>query len=1600
MLSRDRQRVLGTGFFVTERLVVTCWHVLDTLSDTERNTICLEVLQSHEKATARLRVEASSPPEVADFALLELTAALRGPCTPLPLGASAQSADHRFATFGFPRGFDDTGTWARGTIGYATGDGDFRKLLLHGSDIREGFSGSPLFDEQTRRVVGVVRFKAVSSEAREAYATPTEHLLARCPELRASEDCPYRDLASFRESDARFWKGRGRVLDNHLLPQLAKLPRFVEVSGPSGSGKSSLLHAGLIPALRNGTSIPGSQHWDVRALRPGLEPFAALDGIRLPAGEDLVARVQAWRAENPEPGKRLVLVIDQLEDVLLRGGGVELTRHQRFLEQLSSLADVSLPVTCVVALREGFDAVLSERAPKLRSLLGEHRVQVPSVLTPMELREIIAGPAREVGLRFDPPEVVDSIAMAAQEEFRVEAGAGARVTVLPLLEVTLTQLWQSARDGAITLEAFNASAGLLGSLARWADGVHESLKPVERRVADRLLLELVQLGEAENGQDDKGRRVPLEVLRERLGEQADVDAVLQVLVNGRLLVTAQDGHQQRETVELIHDALLTHWHHFVKLRTENRAFRRWHEAVQADAERWREAERAQQAPEAEARLLRGEALTRAHQMLTAHAQHVSEWVQRYVLRSQEVDQRQRNQARRNRWLAIGASVSALLTLWVLYARTVDSKQQAVAADAAAAQKASELFWRVRISEANAVVSLSREPGREVEALARAIQLAGTALPKADAAQEEVTEALTESIAAFLYSAPLSTEPEARTVSAFSPDSRHLFTRGILVLPVMRLVSRLWDVRTGSLLHEFESHELCPESSQTDCMSRLYTDVSAEDTHAFGFSPDQGDLWVGGFQGALLKWSPDRPVTSIPDAHSARVTAVAFSEKGDRVLSTSLDGTAKLWDARTGQRLKTLPHSEPCTQGTLSADARYAWVGGAQKTCLFDLTSNAARPRRCFKTKDPGPTLAFSPSGKLAALGDRQGDGTLILVDVPSGSIHLTLTDLDGHALMPSFEDDCSLSAFNDIFSSALTVRFCDRGPGIAPGNTSAAKKRTTWQPITLQGRLFADGRRGVARPQDPVNENPFTRVPQSSARWMVRNSPMDLQPDRALLAPDGRTLLVHDTPGLTRKTIDITTWTRNVPGGLAVSPDLRWLVAKAPQDEHLTLIHLASSRRIRMASCDGEYFDRMADAEFSSDGQTLAVRCGTQIQFWDVSPTNAALRQQPPPIEAGFSRFALPGNWRWRHASPSDTGPKEGFRMETSALAHLQRAGGTGAEPCQTQRAFPPGAHVKFAPNGKYFSIKAGGDVHLGTTRDCQLVHDGPLATSTFFLQGEPFSPDGERFVTASTTAESAALWESSTGERVKLLPTTLSTAYIAFSSDSRYLSVANQADVFGMRQASLFDAVTGSRLHLGDIDGQLRSLFFSPDASLIVAVTDDGIHLFESKTRKRLSKIDTVTGSPLHLDDNHGRIIALSFSPDTSRLVAVTDDGIHLFDAQTGERLRKINWRSAFHVSVHHTRERFGVSGGAGRLDFWSTHDGQHVGALHGAVGAAKMDAEGMRAVTFDEDGAYFFSLRPEDLLRQACALLRGRGEATQVQSICNRFNTPAAPLAGPLTP
>ena len=312
----------------------------------------------------------------------------------------------------------------------------------------------------------------------------------RAGDVQTEERNPYKGLHAFAEADADDFFGRDALVDR-LVARMAESTegsKFLAVVGPSGSGKSSVVRAGLIPTLRAG-ALPGSDSWFYVEMLPGGHPMeeleAALQRIAVdpPHGMlDLLERserglVQLVERLLPDDGSELVLVIDQLEEVFTMVED-EQTRD-RFLQSLvAATHERGSRLRVIVTLRADFyDRPLS--FPGLAELMRT-RMETVVPLTAAELERAIAGPAARVG-------VVPELALVAEMAADVSDRPGA----LPLLQYALTELFERRRGRALTLEAYREIGGVSGALVRRAEDLYEAMSEPEREAAKQLFLRLV-----------------------------------------------------------------------------------------------------------------------------------------------------------------------------------------------------------------------------------------------------------------------------------------------------------------------------------------------------------------------------------------------------------------------------------------------------------------------------------------------------------------------------------------------------------------------------------------------------------------------------------------------------------------------------------------------------------------------------------------------------------------------------------------------------------------------------------------------------------------------------------------------------------------------------------------------------------------------------------------------------------------------------------------------------------------------------------------------------------------------------------------------------
>lgn len=391
------------------------------------------------------------------------------------------------------------------------------------------------------------------------------------PVREVPQVCPYRGLRPFREEDAPLFFGR-EVFASNLLEKTRAHP-LVAVVGPSGSGKSSVVQAGLVPLLRKERAP--QKTWGVVVFTPGHRPFHRLAAalvatwqpnvsLRNKEGDDLgdhfaakkeIALETAFTSalEHSERADRLLLVADQCEELFTMTPEAD---RIPFVEALLAAAAAS-PVTLVLTLRADFYSQAIGLSRSLSDGIGRGLVNL-GAMEPEELRRAIEEPARCVGLAFEPglvKTILDDVAK--------------RPGSLPLLEYALTELWNRKSGGKLRHDAYDATGGVVGAIGATAERVFARLSPSDQAVALRALTRLVRVSSADEEGIDTRQRVRFR----DLGEPAH--PVLSEFVKERLLVTDRDPATKDELIEVAHEALIRNWIRLKEYINGDREFLLW-----------------------------------------------------------------------------------------------------------------------------------------------------------------------------------------------------------------------------------------------------------------------------------------------------------------------------------------------------------------------------------------------------------------------------------------------------------------------------------------------------------------------------------------------------------------------------------------------------------------------------------------------------------------------------------------------------------------------------------------------------------------------------------------------------------------------------------------------------------------------------------------------------------------------------------------------------------------------------------------------------------------------------------------------------------------
>jgi len=681
----------GTGFLVRDgerTLIVTCAHViLEHACAAPGDHVELE---PHAARGTPLRafVEPNywRDPDREDVSVLSLTQPLPDTCRTITL-ASGQDTRARYWTWGYPAAKSTDGLAGDVTGIAPSEDAGFPSLSARSQEVSYGFSGGPVWDNATDTVIGMV-MSVVPAGLDEAgrqhesfFLRPSSLLWDICPPLLPYSENPYRGLDVFEEQDAELYYGRDEAI-RELIADLGKYD-LVSVIGISGSGKSSLVRAGLRKGLDKARVLGLDGKPRIR-FRPGsvpqLDMLFAIDE-QDPANtlkvtrDDDADRARALTTQQPaelaEAIERAlpngaILIVDQFERIFTECPHETTRRH--FTDTLLALASPDVKV--LLTLRADFYGRVLE-TPMLAVKVEQGRM----TLLAMGREELLAAvqtPARARNRALEP----------GLAEMLVGDVAGTPGD-LPLLQLALTELWARDADSGLLKEssyfeiggtdADGEQLGIRGVIAQLAERLWRDLSREERQIATHLLVKLVApapLGEAADGATQAARRA----WQLEWSTDTEAQTVAAKLVDGRLLTAGEDPITGQPTLEVAHEALIRAWPRLTRLAQEHTEFLRWyHTQLAPRLQVWAQEARA---PEL---LLRGEMLTGAERWLQSMREFLQGVPVELIAASAEERLREEEQrkvdSQREREREIAQNVSESIRLAIEARQTVETEPE-------------------------------------------------------------------------------------------------------------------------------------------------------------------------------------------------------------------------------------------------------------------------------------------------------------------------------------------------------------------------------------------------------------------------------------------------------------------------------------------------------------------------------------------------------------------------------------------------------------------------------------------------------------------------------------------------------------------------------------------------------------------------------------------------------------------------------------------------------------------------------------------------------------------------------------------------------------
>lgn len=1202
--------------------------------------------------------------------------------------------------------------------------------------------------------------------------------------------CPYQGLFAFREEDAPFFFGREQFVQR--LVAAVNVRPLAAIIGPSGSGKSSALFAGLLAHLKSGISLDSestfqtaAQHWLVTDCRPGAHPFLALAMALLPLLQpdlseterlvetsklakalrqkelqlfELIEQISQKQVSSP----RVLLAVDQFEELYTLCP--EPDTRQSFAEALLDTIRVQQfraepNFVLVLTLRADFMGQALAHRPFADILQDNTFILGP--MSPAELSQAIEFPAERQGVTFEA-----GLVERLLEDVGDEPGN------LPLLEFALTALWEHQQKRLLTHEAYEAIGRVEGALAHYANQVYAQLTETEQQRARHVFLQLVRPGQ----RTEDTRRL---AIRSELSQDWPL---VRRLADTRLVVTGRNPAGS-ETVEIVHEALIHGWERLRDWLEADRTFRIWQERLRASVRQW------ESSGQDEGALLRGATLAEAEQWLADRGEALSQVEREFIeaslsLQEQKQQEQRRTQAARDalrRRIMVGLIIGigstlilAGLAAWQ-WRRVEVQRNIALEAQAVAATERDQA--RVALSRQLATQVLSLLDDR----LDQALLLSVSALHIAD-----TVEARSSLHAALEYRPRLLQFLHGHTAEvkslALSPDGR-LLASGSADQTVL-----VWDMETGRQIGPpLEGH--------------------SGEVNSVAFSPDGRIIASASADHSLILWNASigRPIGLPLTSHTGSVNSVAFSPDGAILASGSDDRTIILWDisalaAATSEdeqlELVIRPLGRPLREHTggvlsvaFSPDGRQLASGGKDNlVVLWDISPTLNKETASLSTVSGGQpqrvtltghtrwinSLAFSPDGRSLASGS--WDSTIKLWDVPAEISPRaeevsarTLTGYKNGVFVVTFNRDGRTLASAGDFDGKIMLWDLDSGqpldiPLVGPPsrvNTIAFQPRN--DPVSDDSGLITGGANGKIIIWD-ISERSQSPLGQTLAWHADSELAVAFSPDGQILASGGEDDVVRlwDLASGQALGQPLAGHTADVLS-LAFSPDGQTL-ASGSLDRTVRLWDPVTGRQL------GEPLSENAGAvwsvTFSPDGKTLASGGEDRtVILWDLA-SQQPLHDSPLRGYTGYVRnIAFSPDGQIVAAAGSFDGTINLWDVQTGELAGAPLDG-------HTDRVWD----LAFSPDGRLMvSGDNDGVIKLWDFAARELI-DSLLTSHTGGVYSLAFSPDGQAFASGDGSGR-IILWDVATWQPLgpPMRGRTDRVWSLAFSPDSQTVASANE---------------------------------------------------------------------------------------------------------------------------------------------------------------------------------------------------------------------------------